>query len=110
MKDAGNRFVIAYLAPETLSPWVTFVYEELFELEWRGLSVIPMSLRWPSQAARGQEALVERTLIVYAGLKPGLLAQGLVGAAQLFGFGAWKALCWLAAATSQSNKINQDKM
>jgi hypothetical protein len=109
MKDAGNRFVIAYLASETLAPWATFVYEELLELEWRGLSVIPMSLRWPSQAARGQEALAERTLIVYEGSKLGMLAQGLVGA-PLFGFGAWKALCWRAAATSRSNKINQDKM
>ena len=95
MKNAGNRFVIAYLAPETLAPWATFVYEELLELERRGLSVIPMSLRRPSQAARGQEALAERTLIVYEGSKLGMLAQGLVGA-PLFGLGAWKALRWLA--------------
>lgn len=96
MKKAGNRFVIAYLAPETLAPWATFVYEELLELERRGLSVIPMSLRRPSQTARGQEALAERMLIVYEGSTLGLLAQGLVGAPR-FGLGAWKALRWLAA-------------
>jgi colanic acid/amylovoran biosynthesis glycosyltransferase len=96
MKNAGNRFVIAYLAPETLAPWATFVYEELLEIERRGLSVIPMSLRRPSQAARGQEALAERTLIVYEGSNLGMLARGLVGAPR-FGRGAWKALRWLAA-------------
>lgn len=44
MKNAGNRFVIAYLAPETLAPWATFVYEELLGIERRGLSVVPMSM------------------------------------------------------------------
>jgi glycosyltransferase involved in cell wall biosynthesis len=96
MKNAGNRYVIAYLAPETLAPWATFVYEELLELERRGLSVIPMSLRRPSQTARGQEALAERTLIVYEGSNLGMLVQGLVCAPR-FGLGAWKALRWLAA-------------
>lgn len=96
MTNTGKRFVIAYLAPETLAPWATFVYEEILELERHGLSVIPMSLRRPSQEARGQEALAERTLIVYEGSNLGMLAQGLVGAPR-FGLGAWKALRWLAA-------------
>ena len=97
--NAGNRFVIAYLAPETLAPWATFVYEELLELERRGLSVIPMSLRRPSQTAQGQEALAQRTLIVYEGSMLGILARGLVGLPR-FGGGARKAFRWLAADIS----------
>jgi len=96
MTNAGNRFVIAYLAPETLAPWATFVYEEFLELERRGLSVIPISVHRPPEVGRGQEALVERTLILYDGSKLGILIQGLAGV-PLFGCGAWKALRWLAS-------------
>jgi glycosyltransferase involved in cell wall biosynthesis len=96
MTNAGNRFVIAYLAPETLAPWATFVYEEFLELERRGLSVIPISVHRPPQVGRGQEALAERTLILYDGSKLGMLIQGLAWV-PLFGCGAWKALRWLAS-------------
>ncbi|MHB8624130.1 MAG: glycosyltransferase [Sulfuricaulis sp.] len=96
MSSDGDRRVIAYLAPETVAPWATFVYEEILGIEQRGVSVIPMSVRRPSRVAGGQEALAERTLIVYQGLKLGMLVQGLCWA-PLFGRGAWKALRWLVA-------------
>lgn len=95
MKDARNRFAIAYLAPEIPAISATFVYEELLGIERRGLSVIPFSVHRPSRAACGQAALLERTRIVYEGSKLGMLAQGLVGM-PLFGRSAWKALRWLA--------------
>ncbi|WP_372521471.1 glycosyltransferase family 4 protein [Sulfuricaulis sp.] len=96
MTNAVNRFVIAYLAPETLAPWATFVYEEFLGLERRGLSVIPISVHRPHEVGRGQEALVVRTLILYDGSKLGMLIQGLAWAPR-FGRGAGKALRWLAS-------------
>ena len=56
------------------------VYEEFLGLERRGLSVIPISVHRPPQVGRGQEALVERTLILYDGSRLGMLIQGLVWA------------------------------
>jgi glycosyltransferase involved in cell wall biosynthesis len=96
MNNVGNRPVIAYLAPETLAPWATFVYEEILGIERRGFSVIPFSVHRPSQTAPGQEALAERTLVIYDGPKLNMLVQGLIRAPQ-FGRGAWKALRWLAS-------------
>lgn len=95
MNLSQKSTIIAYLAPEIPATSATFVYEELLGIERRGLSVIPISVHRPSQAARGQAALLERTLIVYEGSKLGMLAQGLVGI-PLFGRSAWKALRWLA--------------
>ncbi len=86
--------MIAYLAPEIVAPGLPFVYEELLGVERRGLSVIPISVRRSSLMADGQEALMERTLIVYQGSKLGLLVQSLCRL-PLFGRGAWKALRWL---------------
>jgi len=96
--------VIAYLAPELPALSMTFVYEELYGVEMRGLSVIPISVHRPSQPVREQEALAVRTLIVYEGSKLGMLAQGLA-LAPLFGRGAWKALRWLVSDMSEQGLL-----
>jgi len=87
---------IAYLAPELPALSATFVYEELLGLERRGLAVLPITVRPPASVARGQDALAQRTRVLYDRSAPALVLQGL---ASLPGFGArtLKALGWLLA-------------
>lgn len=58
---------IAYLAPEIPALSATFVYEELLALERRGLPVLPVSVHRPAHPAAAQQALAERTRVLYAG-------------------------------------------
>lgn len=84
---------IAYLAPEIPALSATFVYEEMLDLERRGLTVIPFSVHRPLQAASGQEALADRTVCLYDGPK---LLLALAGLRRLFRLPGWrKGLGWL---------------
>jgi glycosyltransferase involved in cell wall biosynthesis len=56
---------IAYLAPEMPALSATFVHEELLGLERRGVSVLAFSVHRPAAPAPGQEALAERTQVLY---------------------------------------------
>lgn len=56
---------IAYLAPEIPALSATFVYEEIYALEERGIRVIPFSVRSPGASARGHEGLARRTTVLY---------------------------------------------
>ncbi len=58
---------IAYLAPEIPALSATFVYEELLALERRGVPVLPVTVHRPAHPAAAQQALAERTRVLYAG-------------------------------------------
>lgn len=57
---------IAYLSPSLPALSETFVYEEIHALERRGISVVPISVRAPSQPIPDQADLARRTLHLYA--------------------------------------------
>lgn len=86
---------IAYLAPEIPALSATFVYEEMFGLERRGVSVVPVSVHRPHQPAHGQEALAARVRYLYDGSKAKLVLSGL--ARLPFFLGAPKAVGWLVS-------------
>lgn len=58
---------IAYLAPELPSLSATFVSNEIFALEAKGLEILPYSVHKPSHPAHGDQmaALAERTTNLY---------------------------------------------
>ena len=56
---------IAYLSPSLPALSETFVYEEIHALERLGISVVPISVRKPSQPIPAQEELARRTLHLY---------------------------------------------
>lgn len=86
---------IAYLAPEIPALSATFVYEELFGLERRGVRTVPVSVHRPRQPAHGKEDLAGRVQYLYDGSKLALALSGLVRL-PLFR-GATKASGWLLA-------------
>lgn len=86
--------VIAYLAPELPALSATFVYEELLALQRRGITVAPFSVHRPTHEAPGQEELVKRTRILYAGSSLAMMLTALA-ALPRFGSGSLRALAWL---------------
>lgn len=56
---------IAYLSPALPALSETFVYEEIHALERRGISVVPISVRKPSQPIPDQAELACRSLALY---------------------------------------------
>ena len=87
---------IAYLGPEVPALSATFIYEELLGLERRGVSILPFSVRHPTQPAAGQEGLSRRTQVLYKGSVLARVANGLVAALPMPGRHSAKALGWLA--------------
>ncbi|KGK42888.1 hypothetical protein LH51_03955 [Nitrincola sp. A-D6] len=65
---------IAYLAPEIPARSATFVYQEIHELQRRGISVCSFSLHRPHDPAPDQQALRDKTQYLYA---DGYFAVGL---------------------------------
>jgi colanic acid/amylovoran biosynthesis glycosyltransferase len=64
----GNqKLKIAYIAPEIPALSATFVYNEILELEKRGATIFPISIREPSNLAKepGLENLIKKTLVLY---------------------------------------------
>jgi colanic acid/amylovoran biosynthesis glycosyltransferase len=59
------RVSVAYLAPEIPALSATFVYEELLEVERRGISVLPFSVHPPASKVQSQALLGARCRIVY---------------------------------------------
>jgi glycosyltransferase involved in cell wall biosynthesis len=91
-----SPLVVAYLAPEIPALSATFVYEEIYGLERRGVRVVPYSVHVPGSPAKGQDALADRVTVLYGG-KPLLeLMQGLAGL-PLMGARAFVALRFLLA-------------
>lgn len=86
---------IAYLAPEIPALSATFVYEEMFGLERRGVPVVPVSVHRAHQPAHGQEVLATRVCYLYDGSKAKLALAGL--ARLPFFRGAPKAIGWLVS-------------
>ncbi len=95
MKPSAQQGPVAYLAAEMPALSATFVYEEMFGLERRGVTVVPVSVHRPHQPAHGQEALAARVHYLYDASKAGLVLSGL--ARLPFFRGAPKALGWLLA-------------
>lgn len=56
---------VAYLAPEIYAISSTFVYEEIAGLERLGCQVVPFSVLRPAVPAHGQDALKQRTEVLY---------------------------------------------
>jgi len=96
MTNASSKPVIAYLAPGIPLLSATFVYEELLGVERRGISVIPITVRRPTEPADAQADLAARTLCVYDAPFLVIALSGLAGL-PAFGTGALKALRWLIA-------------
>lgn len=57
---------IAYLSPSLPALSETFVYEEIHALERRGISIVPISVRKPSNSVPDQAELANRTLHLYS--------------------------------------------
>lgn len=91
-----SSLAVAYLAPEIPALSATFVYEEIYGLERRGVRVVPYSVHVPGSPAKGQDALVGRVTVLYGG-KPLLeLMLGLAGL-PLMGARAFLAMRYLLA-------------
>jgi len=58
---------IAYLAPALTALESTFVYDELFGLEARGLRIVPVSVHRPERYLVGHEELLAHTHYLYEG-------------------------------------------
>jgi glycosyltransferase involved in cell wall biosynthesis len=58
---------IAFLAPEIPALSATFVYNEILELEKKGVSVLPLSVHRPSHPTREEEikAIQDKTIYIY---------------------------------------------
>ena len=56
---------IAYVAPEIPALSATFVYDEMFALERKGIHVLPISVHFPQNPALEQINLLERTYYLY---------------------------------------------
>jgi glycosyltransferase involved in cell wall biosynthesis len=87
---------VAYLAPEIPALSATFVYEELLGLEKRGMAIVPISVRRPVQPAREQQALGDRTVVLYDRPAWRLALAGLLGLPR-FAARIPLALRWLAS-------------
>lgn len=79
-----SSLTVAYLAPEIPALSATFVYEEIYGLERRGVRVVPYSVHVPGSPAKGQDALAGRVTVLYGGsplleLMTSLLALPLLG-------------------------------
>jgi colanic acid/amylovoran biosynthesis glycosyltransferase len=59
--------VVAYLAPALTALESTFVYDELFALEQRGVRVVPVSVHRPVRYLTGHDELLARTHYLYEG-------------------------------------------
>jgi len=59
--------VVAYLAPALTALESTFVYDELFALERRGIRVVPVSVHSPVRYLTGHDELLARTHYLYEG-------------------------------------------
>ena len=95
MHTITNKPIIAYLAPEIPLLSATFVYEEMFVLERRGISIIPVSVRRPGEPATGQADLAARVYYLYQKSKVTLALKGLFNLP--LQAGALKAFRWLLA-------------
>jgi glycosyltransferase involved in cell wall biosynthesis len=87
---------LAFLGPEIPALSATFVYEELLDLERRGVSVRAFTVRRPAQVAVGQAELARRTEVIYDHGPLALVFGGLVAVA-LAGRRALVSLGWLVA-------------
>ena len=89
-----QRSSVAYLAPELPALSATFVYEELLALEQSGVMVQPFTVRRPTHVAQGQQALAQRTFVLYD--RP-VIMLALAALPALFSFGrrSLTALGWL---------------
>jgi len=100
---------VAFLAPEIPALSATFVHEELLALERRGVPVLPVSVHRPAHPASAQQALADRTRVLYAGPAHKRLLQALallprfgarsVGAcgmllADMARIGPWRPAAW----------------
>lgn len=56
---------IAFLAPEIPSVSATFVYEEIYALDAKGLRVFPFSVHRAKEMGREHESLIRRTVYLY---------------------------------------------
>jgi glycosyltransferase involved in cell wall biosynthesis len=72
---------IAYLAPALTALESTFVYDELFGLEKRGLHIVPVSVHRPERYLVGHDELLERTHYLYDGGLIPTLARALASLA-----------------------------
>lgn len=59
--------VVAYLAPALTALESTFVYDELFALERRGVQVVPVSVHRPARYLKGHDDLLSKTHYLYEG-------------------------------------------
>jgi colanic acid/amylovoran biosynthesis glycosyltransferase len=59
--------VVAYLAPALTALESTFVYDELFALEQRGVRVVPVSVHRPVRYLTGHDELLASTHYLYEG-------------------------------------------
>lgn len=70
---------IAYLAPALTALESTFIYDELFALEARGMRVVPVSVHRPHTLLAGHDDLLARTHYLYDGGPVRTLARSLPG-------------------------------
>ncbi len=99
---------LAYLAPHLPSFSTTFVYEELLALERRGFRVVPFSIFSTSLLMGGQEALRERTHVLYRNGVGARVADTLAALAALPRVyrGVGRALRWLIADIARVGPLN----
>lgn len=64
---SSHSSIVAYLAPALTALESTFVYDELFALELRGVRVVPVSVHRPVRYLTGHDKLLSRTHYLYEG-------------------------------------------
>lgn len=70
--------VVAYLAPALTALESTFVYDELFALERRGVQVVPVSVHRPARYLKGHDDLLSKTHYLYEGGAASTVRRSLV--------------------------------
>ena len=70
--------VAAYLAPALTALESTFVYDELFALERRGVQVVPVSVHRPARYLKGHDDLLSKTHYLYEGGAASTVRRSLV--------------------------------